>query len=229
MKKWNNLPIELQCNEIKTYYNSIKKKWFSRFLKRSFDLFVAFVFLLILILPIGLISLVVIIDSKGPAFYKQERVTIYNKPFRIYKFRTMVVDADKIGSLVTTKNDNRITRVGKFLRKTKLDELPQLFNIFNGTMSFVGTRPEVRKYVDYYKPEYMATLLLRPGITSLASIKFKDESNIIESTNGQNIDEVYVKNILPQKMSYNLEYAMKFNLIKDMGIMWNTFFSMFKK
>ena len=167
-----------------------------------------------------IIAILIKLTSKGPVFYRQVRVTRYNKDFRIFKFRTMVQDADKKGSLVTTKNDSRITGIGKFLRKTKLDELPQLINVFLGQMTFVGTRPEVRKYVDKYSNEMLATLLMPAGITSSASIKYKDEASLIE--NATDVDDVYINQILPDKMKYNLEDIMKYNFFREIGLIFKT-------
>lgn len=163
-------------------------------------------------------------DSKGPVFYRQERITQYGKVFKILKFRTMVLDADKIGNLVTTKNDSRITKVGKKIRKYRVDEIPQLFNVLLGDMSFVGTRPEVKKYVDQYTVEMYATLLLPAGVTSLASINFKDEDEIIEkyTSLGRETDEVYVNEVLPFKMKYNLEAITSFYFIKEISVMIST-------
>lgn len=220
MKKWEKLPEELQVEEIRKYYDILKKRKVSRFFKRSFDIFASF-FPLFLLLPFFLIIAIIIkIDSKGPVFYRQVRVTRYNKNFRIYKFRTMVVNADKQGSLVTTKNDQRITKVGKFLRKTKLDELPQLINVFYGQMSFVGTRPEVRKYVDAYTNEMKATLLMPAGITSSASILYKDEAALIEQA--EDVENVYIQQILPDKMAYNLKDIEKFNFFREIGLIFKT-------
>ena len=220
MKSWNKLPKELQLDEIKPYYDALKKKKVSRFFMRMFDIVMSFIPLIILSLFFLIIALIIKLTSKGPVFYRQVRVTRYNKEFRIFKFRTMVVDADKKGSLVTTKNDNRITKIGKFLRKTKLDELPQLINVFLGQMSFVGTRPEVRKYVDGYTNEMMATLLMPAGITSSASIKYRDEASLIE--NAKDVDDVYINQILPDKMKYNLEDIKEYNFFREIGLIFKT-------
>ena len=220
MKSWNKLPKEFQCDEVKPYYEALKKKKISRFFMRMFDIVMSFFPLIILSLFFIIIAILIKLTSKGPVFYRQVRVTRYNKDFRIFKFRTMVQDADKKGSLVTTKNDSRITSIGKFLRKTKLDELPQLINVLLGQMTFVGTRPEVRKYVDKYSSEMLATLLMPAGITSSASIKYKDEASLIE--NATDLDEVYVNQILPDKMKYNLEDIMKFNFFREIGLIFKT-------
>ncbi|MBQ7641373.1 MAG: sugar transferase [Acholeplasmatales bacterium] len=220
MIKWGKLPAEFQCDEIKPYYEILKKKKISRFFMRLFDIFMSFFPLLILSIFFIIIAILIKTTSKGPVFYRQVRVTRYGKDFRIFKFRTMVQDADKKGSLVTTKNDSRITGVGKFLRKTKLDELPQLINVFLGQMTFVGTRPEVRKYVDKYSNEMLATLLMPAGITSSASIKYKDEASLIE--NATDVDEVYINQILPDKMKYNLEDIKKYNFFRQIGLIFKT-------
>ena len=222
MKSWNKLPKEFQCDEVKPYYEALKKKKLSRFFIRMFDIVMSFFPLIILSLFFIIIAILIKLTSKGPVFYRQVRVTRYNKDFRIFKFRTMVQDADKKGSLVTTKNDSRITGIGKFLRKTKLDELPQLINVFLGQMTFVGTRPEVRKYVDKYSNEMLATLLMPAGITSSASIKYKDEASLIE--NASDVDVVYINQILPDKMKYNLEDIKKYNFFKEIGLIFKTIF-----
>ena len=220
MKSWNKLPKEFQCNEVKPYYEALKKKKLSRFFMRMFDIVMSFFPLIILSLFFIIIAILIKLTSKGPVFYRQVRVTRYNKDFRIFKFRTMVQDADKKGSLVTTKNDSRITTIGKFLRKTKLDELPQLINVLLGQMTFVGTRPEVRKYVDKYSKEMLATLLMPAGITSSASIKYKDEASLIETA--IDIDDLYINRILPDKMKYNLEDIMKYNFFREIGLIFKT-------
>lgn len=219
MKKWENLPESLKTEEIKPYYKALKSKGFSLFLKRCFDIFASLV-LIILLSPVMLVLAVMIkCDSKGPVFYKSTRVTRYNKDFQIYKFRTMVTDADKKGSLITVSGDSRITRVGAKIRGSRLDEIPQLFNVFLGQMSFVGTRPEVRRYVDMYTPEMMATLLLPAGITSKASLAFKDEDEKMTklTQKGYSVDEAYVNHILPEKMKMNLEYIEKFSFMEDIS------------
>ena len=221
--KYDKLPDFMKNKEVKYYYDILKKKRFQLFLKRLFDIIMSLI-LLILIFPVLLIiGITIKIDSKGPIFYRQTRITKYGKEFRIFKFRTMVVNADKIGSLVTTNNDSRITRVGSKIRKIRLDELPQLINILLGDMSFVGTRPEVKKYVDMYSNEMYATLLLPAGVTSKASIEFKDEDEIISKySKNDSIDNIYVKKVLPEKMKYNLEYLKHFNILLDLKLCINT-------
>lgn len=161
-----------------------------------------------------IISLLIKFDSPGPIIYKQVRITQYGRRFRVYKFRTMVNDADKIGAHVTTQNDSRITRVGKKIRDCRLDEFPQLFNVLKGDMSFVGTRPEVVKYFEHYTDEMKATLLLPAGITSMASIMFKDEADIL--SNETDVDKMYIEKVLPQKMEYNLRSIENFSLWEDL-------------
>ncbi len=224
--KWEKLPDEMKTDEVREYYDILRKKNFSLFLKRIFDVFVS-ALMLIMLSPLFLILAIAIkIDSKGPVFYRQERVTQYGKRFRIFKFRSMVVNADK-GSLVTVDNDSRITKVGKFIRKYRLDEICQLIDVFRGTMTFVGTRPEVPKYVAKYSPEMMATLLLPAGVTSLASIYYKDEAELLNSA--EDTDKVYVEKVLPAKMYYNLKAIKKFGFWRDIKIMFMTVFAVLGK
>lgn len=217
MRKWNELPEFMKNEEVKTYYNILQKKKTSLMLKRVFDIIVSILMIILLSPVLIAISIWIKLDSKGPVFYRQERITQYGRVFRIFKFRTMVTGADKIGTLVTTKNDSRITRVGEKIRKRRLDEIPQLFNILLGDMSFVGTRPEVKKYVDAYTDEMMSTLLLPAGVTSLASIQYRDEDEILAKyvDEEHSVDEVYVEKILPDKMKYNLKYLKSFSIVED--------------
>lgn len=220
LKEFKELPKEMQNDSVLKYYNILKQKKIMLLLKRFLD-FIGSLILLILLSPILIILAILIkIDSKGPVFYRQERVTTNGKTFKIFKFRTMIQDADKRGALITGKQDSRITRIGNKIRKCRLDELPQLINILKGEMSFVGTRPEVKKYVDMYTDEMKATLLMPAGVTSMASIKFKDEDEIIskQTKNGKTVDEAYVNDILPEKMKWNLEYIKKFNIFEDLKI-----------
>ena len=220
MKSFDKLPKQFQCEEVKHYYDILSKKTGSLVLKRITDLIFAVMLLVLLIIPIIIIAVAVKATSKGPVFYRQVRVTTYGKNFKILKFRTMVENADKIGSLVTTDSDSRVTKVGRFLRKYRLDELPQIFNVLSGSMSVVGTRPEVPKYVEQYKPEYLATLLIPAGITSLASIMYKDEEKLLKSE--QDVDKVYIEKILPEKMKYNLQYTENFGFRSDFKLMFKT-------
>ena len=220
LKPWNELPDFMKTEEIRPYYDTLKRRAISMLLKRIFDFTVSLI-LLVLLWPVLLIlALTVKLDSPGPAFFRQERVTTYGKRFRIWKFRTMVVNADKIGSQVTISNDQRITRTGKFLRGVRLDELPQLINILTGDMSFVGTRPEVVKYVDAYKPEYYATLLLPAGVTSEASIRFKNEDKLLAKA--ENADKVYIEEVLPAKMAWNLNSIEHFSFTGELLTMIRT-------
>lgn len=220
MKSFDKLPKQFQCEEVKYYYDILSKKTGSLVLKRITDLIFAVIMLVVLIIPIIIIAVAVKATSKGPVFYRQVRVTTYGRNFKILKFRTMVENADKIGSLVTTDSDSRVTKVGRFLRKYRLDELPQIFNVLSGSMSVVGTRPEVPKYVEQYKPEYLATLLIPAGITSLASIMYKDEEKLLSSE--QDVDKVYIEKILPEKMKYNLQYTENFGFRSDLKLMLKT-------
>lgn len=220
LKKWEQLPPELQLEEVRPYYKILQKKKCSLLLKRIFDVIMSLI-MIISLSPLFLILAVAIKwDSKGPVFFRQERVTQYGKKFYIFKFRTMVVDSEKIGTQVTINNDSRITKVGSFIRNCRLDEIPQLINVFVGDMSFVGTRPEVPKYVSKYTPEMMATLLLPAGITSLASIKYKDEAALLSKAEYAN--EIYVSEVLPGKMEYNLRAIEEFNFCKEIKTMFMT-------
>lgn len=223
MKKWEQLPEEMRVPQVRKYYNVLQRKWFSLAVKRTFDI-VASALLLILLSPVFIIIAVAIKkDSDGPVFFRQERVTRYAKHFRIFKFRTMVNNADKMGTQVTVGNDSRITRVGSKIRKYRLDEISQLIDVFRGTMTFVGTRPEVPKYVEKYTPEMRATLLLPAGITSEASINYKDEDMLLE--NAVDVDKTYVEKILPEKMKYNLRSIREFSLMNELRIMIKTVFA----
>ena len=224
---WEKLPVEMQTEEVRKYYDILKKRKVGLFVKRMFDIFVSSI-LLIFLFPLFLILAVAIkIDSKGPVFYRQERVTQYGRKFKIFKFRTMVQNADRIGAHVTTKNDTRITKVGKFIRKTRLDEICQLIDVFRGTMTFVGTRPEAVRYVKAYTSEMMATLLLPAGVTSEASIYYKDESDLLDGA--ENPDETYIQKILPEKMKYNLAAIIKFSFWRDIKLMFMTVFAVLGK
>ncbi|MBQ1252091.1 MAG: sugar transferase [Firmicutes bacterium] len=220
MISWEQLPPQMQNETVRAYYDVLKKRRGALVLKRCFDLVMSS--LMILLLSPILLVLAVLIkkDSPGPVFYRQERVTTGGKVFRIFKFRTMVVNADRIGSLVTTAGDSRITKMGRKIRNSSLDEIPQLFNIFKGEMSFVGTRPEVPKYVAAYDDEMWATLLMPAGVTSIASITYKKEDErIAELTkDGMSVDDAYIRHILPEKMQYNYEYLKSFGFFKDIAI-----------
>lgn len=218
----------MQTEEIREYYEILRKKNFSLCFKRVFDIVASFIMLVILSPFFLILAIAIKLDSKGPVFFRQTRVTQYGKEFRIFKFRSMTDGADKTGSQVTLENDKRITRVGRFIRKLRLDEVSQLIDVFRGKMTFVGTRPEVPKYVKEYTPEMMATLLLPAGVTSEASIKYKDEDEIMGSCE-DNPDEVYVNKVLPEKMKYNLDSLKRYGFFKDIGIMFKTVFAVLKK
>lgn len=227
IKKWEKLPPELQIEEVRPYWEILRKKNFSLFWKRVFDIFVSMIMLIILLPFFLILSLAIVIDSRGGVFYRQERVTQYGKHFRIFKFRSMVSGADKKGSLVTVGNDARITRVGKIVRKLRLDEVSQLIDVFRGTMTFVGTRPEVPKYVNQYKAEYLATLLLPAGVTSMTSIMFKDEDQLLKGH--VDVDRAYIHEVLPQKMEWNLSEIKKYGFWRDIKIMFMTVLAVFGK
>lgn len=227
LKKWNDLPDFMKCDEVWEYYRVLRKKKMSLILKRIFDLVVAIIMLIILAIPMTVIAVMIKLDSQGAVFYGQERVTTYGKHFKIHKFRTMVSNADKIGTAVTVGNDSRITKVGAMLRDYRLDEFPQVFDVLSGNMSFVGTRPESVKYVEKYKPEYFATLLLPAGITSEASIRYKDEAELLGAAD--DVDKVYMENVLPGKMKYNLEAIKKFSFIGEIATMFRTVFAVLGK
>lgn len=220
LRKWEELPEFMKTTEVYPYWKILYQKRAQLNLKRVFDLIVGLLFLVTLAIPMALIAVAIKIDSPGPVLYRQERVTTYGRHFRIHKFRTMVYNADQIGTMVTIGNDYRITRVGTKLRRLRLDELPQVIDVIQGTMSFVGTRPEAVKYVERYKPEYNATLLMPAGITSEASIRYKDEDKLLNSS--ENVDEVYVEQVLPGKMKWNLESIRQFRFLREILTMFRT-------
>ena len=225
-----NIDQRFETEIVKKYREEIEKRKISLFLKLFLDKVLALVLLIPLSPIILAIAIWIKLDSEGPVFYRQERITTYGRPFRIFKFRTMVKDADKLGAAVTEHNDPRISRAGDKLRKVRLDELPQLFNVLLGDMSFVGVRPEVAKYVNRYTDEMNATLLLPAGITSPASIEYKDEDEVIEKFKGtgRSIDDIYIEEVLPDKMKYNLEYIKNFSIINDIKIMIQTALAVIK-
>lgn len=220
MPEYLRLPEELQCDEVKRYYNILKTKTAGLVLKRIFDVIVAAFLIILLALPMAVIAVLIKCTSKGPVIYKQVRVTTFGKHFKIWKFRSMRTDADSKGELLTVGEDNRITRVGKFIRKFRLDELPQIFHVLSGKMTIVGTRPEVPKFTDKYTNEMLATFLLPAGVTSLASIKFKDEAELLAESD--DVDKTYVETILPQKMKYNLRYIENFSFVGDIKLIFKT-------
>ena len=226
LRDWDDLPDFMRTDVVRPYYDNLKMHEKELYLKRAFDAIAASI-LLVLLAPVMLVvSVWIKLDSPGPVFFRQTRITQYGKEFRIFKFRTMVKNADIIGSSVTVGNDSRITKVGTIIRKYRIDEFPQLLNVLLGDMSFVGTRPEVPKYVSDYSDEMYATLLLPAGITSKTSIEFKDEDGILETAD--DVDTVYVNNILPEKMYWNLKGISEFNAISELLIMIQTAFAVIK-
>ena len=226
LRKWENLPPEMQVPEVKEYYDLLSKRKFQLVLKRAFDVAVSFLLLVMLSPAFAVLAVAIKLDSKGPVFYRQTRVTRYGENFRIFKFRSMVTDADK-GSLLTVDGDSRITKTGRFIRKYKLDELSQLLDVFRGTMTFVGTRPEVPKYVEKYTPEMMATLLMPAGITSEASVYYKDENELLDAA--QDVEKTYLEVVLPDKMKYNLAAIRGFSFIDEIKVMILTVLAVFRK
>ena len=220
LPKWDDLPPFMKTPEVSPYWQILDRKRGQLILKSVFDVAAALVLLLILALPMLAIAAWIRLDSKGPVFYRQERVTKCGKHFRIHKFRTMVMDADRIGTAVTVGGDSRITGAGKKLRRFRLDELPQLFDVLQGNMSLVGTRPEAVEYVEKYRSEYNATLLLPAGITSEASIRYKDEDRLLSAAD--DVDRVYLEQVLPEKMKWNLESIRQFSLGRDVKTMFRT-------
>lgn len=226
LKNWNKLPEYMRTDEVRPYYDLLQRKKLSLFFKRVFDIVVSLI-MIILCSPILLIiSILIVKDSKGGVFYRQERVTQYGRVFRIFKFRTMVQNADQIGTQVTVSNDSRITKIGSKLRDCRLDELPQLFNIFLGDMTFVGTRPESVHYVKSYTNEMYATLLLPAGVTSEASIEYKDEADLLDQAD--DVDYVYINEVLPEKMKYNLNSIKEFSFFKEIATMFRTVFAVLR-
>lgn len=227
MISWEKLPSQMQTEAVKPYYEILQKKQISLIFKRLFDIVVSIIMLLILSPVFLVLAIAIKLDSKGPVFYRQVRVTQYGKEFRIFKFRTMVTNADKIGSQVTVGGDNRITRVGKVIRECRLDEIGQLLNILGGSMTFVGTRPEVPKYVEKYTSEMWATLLLPAGVTSEASIRYKDEAALLDAA--KDVDATYIQDVLPGKMKYNLRSIQEYSFFKDIETMFQTVFAVVEK
>ena len=220
LRKWEQLPEFMRVDEVRPYWEILNRKRGQLVIKRIFDFSAASALTVILAIPMAAIAVLIKQDSEGPVFYRQERVTTYGKHFRIHKFRTMVSNADKIGTAVTVGNDSRITKVGAKLRGYRLDELPQLFDVLTGNMSFVGTRPEAVKYVGQYRPEYYATLLMPAGITSEASIRYKDEDKLLNAA--EDVDKIYVEKVLPAKMKWNLESIERFRFSREILTMLRT-------
>ncbi len=222
LKKWDDLPEFMRTPEVRPYWEILNKRRVQLLLKRIFDFVVSIFLLAFLLIPMIMIAILIKRDSKGSVFYRQERVTIYGRRFRIHKFRTMVPDADRIGTEVTVGDDSRITGMGTKLRKYRLDELPQLIDVIKGDMSLVGTRPEAVRYVEKYRSEYNATLLMPAGITSETSIRYKDEAEILDLARGDDIDRVYIEEVLPEKMKLNLQSIEQFSFFKDLFTMLRT-------
>lgn len=227
MKKWEKLPEKMKIDEIKPYYDLLRKKRISLFFKRIFDIIISATMLLILSPVILILAVAIKIDSPGPVFYRQTRVTQYGKQFKIHKFRSMCEGADQKGSLITLEHDSRVTRVGRVIRKYRLDEIAQLIDVLNGNMTFVGIRPEVVKYVKQYKPEWIASFLLPAGVTNLTSIYYKDEDKLLDGHIDP--DKIYVEKILPEKMKWNLKGIREFSFWGDIKIMFMTFFAVLGK
>lgn len=216
----------MQTEEVKKYYDILNSKKGYLIAKRIFDFALSLVMSLVFLPFIILVGIMIKIDSPGRIFFLQKRVTTNGKVFKIFKFRTMKENSEKLSG-VTIDNDPRITKLGKYLRKFRIDEIPQIFNILTGDLSFVGARPESVKYVNEYSPEMYATLLMPAGVTSPASILFKDEAELLKGA--ENPDETYVKDILPKKMAYNLEYIENCSLLYDIKVMFKTVIAVIKK
>lgn len=220
LRRWENLPAYMRTNVVRPYYDCLRKKRISLAAKRVFDFGGAVVLLTVLLPVLAGIGVVIAADSKGGPLFVQERVTQYGRRFKILKFRTMETGEKGAGPQVTAYQDRRITRVGKVLRKYRLDELPQLINIILGDMSFCGPRPEVPRFVRRYSPEMMATLLLPAGVTSEASIRYKDEERLLWGAG--DVDEVYIRDVLPGKMEWNLWEVKRFGLWGDVKVLART-------
>lgn len=220
MRRWNKLPDYIKNDEVKPYYDILKRKWFFRFIKRTFDIFACIIMMILLLIPSLIIGFIIIVTSKGGPFFCQKRVGRYGKTFKIVKFRTMRKNSEG-NQHITHKDDARVTKVGKFLRKTHMDEFPQLLNVIVGQMSFVGTRPEVQQFVDQYQDDWYATLLMRPGITSTASYSYDDEAKDLSEGNA---NEQYRNVVLPKKMKCNLEDIKKVGVFHEIKVLWKTVF-----
>ena len=208
----------------------LEKKKATLVFKRLFDICLSLI-LLVILSPVFLVLAICIkLEDGGPIFYRQQRITTYGRIFRIFKFRTMILNADKMGPLVTQDNDSRITKIGKKIRDFRLDEIAQLINVLIGDMTFVGTRPEVQKYVDAYSEEMMVTLLLPAGITSRSSIEFRNEADKISKwmEQGLTADEAYIQKILPEKMRYNIDYISELSITQDIKVMLQTVFAVLR-
>lgn len=220
LRDWDDLPKFMRTPEVRPYWEVLYKRRWQLKMKRAFDFIVALIMLIIIAVPLLIIAVAIKLDSPGPVFYRQERVTTYGKKFKIHKFRTMVNNAEKLGTSVTVNNDSRITRIGQKIRDCRIDELPQLIDVLQGNMSFVGTRPEAVKYVQKYTPEMYATLLMPAGITSEACIRYKDEYKLLDAA--EDVDKVYVEKVLPDKMVWNLESVRRFRFLREILTMFRT-------
>jgi len=220
LRRWEDLPSFMRNDEVRPYWEILWKKRRHLALKRAFDIVTSLLLFILAAIPMLVIAVMIKLDSKGPVLYRQERITTYGKRFRIHKFRTMVANADRVGTAVTVSNDNRITRVGSMLRGLRLDELPQLIDVLQGNMSFVGTRPEASKYVKQYRPEFFATLLMPAGITSEASIRYKDEYKLLSAS--EDVDKTYIEQVLPGKMIWNLNSIERFSFFRELLTMLRT-------
>lgn len=219
-REWEELPGYMKTEAVRPYHEKIRKKKYVLVIKRIFDFFAATIMLFLFLPAMLIISFLIVKDTEGGVFFCQERITQYGRKFRIIKFRTMAVDKKGKGTQVTLLNDCRVTKIGRILRKYRLDELPQLINIIMGDMSFCGTRPESTYYVKKYNPEMFATLLLPAGLTSEASIRYKDEAELLATA--EDADKVYLDKVLPEKMKYNLESIQKFTLFREMATLIKT-------
>lgn len=223
-RAYGGLPADMQNDITKFYYDILKKKRVQLWIKRVFDVIISAVLIVILAPIMAVIALFIGISSRGGVIFHQVRIKQYMEKFTIYKFRTMRIDSDDIG--VTREHDNRITSTGKLLRRLRLDELPQLINILKGDMSFVGARPEIEKFTAHYNEEMRATFLMPVGLTSTASIKFKNEAELLT---GKDYENTYIRQILPDKMQYNINYIKRFSLMEDLGVLVKTLITIFKE
>lgn len=226
MRRWEDLPSEFRTTETKPYYELFSKKTGTLALKRLFDVVMSLILIVLLAPILLLIGILIAVDSRGPVIFTQQRVGRYGDDFTMFKFRSMRQDAESVGPQLSVGRDPRISRVGHVLRKTRLDELPQLLNILLGDMSFVGVRPEVPRYVEHYTPEMWATLLLRPGVTSPASIRYKDEAHILERAEDPEL--AYIEDVLPEKMVYNYAYLRELTFFGDLKILFETVFAVLR-
>lgn len=218
--RWEDLPADIRTEAVRPYYDVLAGRHRQLRLKRLLDLIGAGVLALALGWLFVVLAVVIKLDSPGPVFFRQQRVTRFGREFRIFKFRTMTHRACGTGALISAGDDLRVTRAGRFMRRYRLDEIPQLIDVLRGTMTLVGTRPEVPEYVRRYSPEMRATLLLPAGVTSTASIRFKNEAQMLAAV--PDVDSAYVHTILPVKMRFNLEDIREFSIRRDLRIALDT-------